>query len=250
MTGAFSLVGLIAILVAMVIGLGAGLRRHRDAEALLLQLRVLDALLSDGALSEFAVALKVRHLGRWRSRSVFEITGAVPTAAHQDRATALARRIACHGKRRIQVLDRMVVEAVCTGWPRVLLAEDAEDSRRGLQALLTHWGYQVETATDGELALQKARSLHPSVVITDVLMPRLNGLELLAALRREQFAIPVIVLTGQGVAGALGQALRPDLDDYIEKPVDVGHLRRALARALEGRTGDRRALKEKTSQPP
>lgn len=55
------------------------------SEALLLQLRVLDALFSDGSFSESAVALKVRHLGRWRSRSVLEITGAVPTAAHQDR---------------------------------------------------------------------------------------------------------------------------------------------------------------------
>src|SRR5713101_5368631 len=88
-------------------------------------------------------------------------------------------------------------------WPRhmaerILVADDDPSSLEGLRVLLAIWGYEVETASDGWVALQKISAVEPKAVITDVVMPKLNGLELLGALRIERPGMPVIVLTGQG----------------------------------------------------
>jgi len=78
---------------------------------------------------------------------------------------------------------------------RVLVVDD-EPSRKGLRELLAKWGYLVDEAADGRAALEKARTFLPSVVVSDLVMPGLDGLGLLRALQDELPFASVIILTG------------------------------------------------------
>ena len=115
---------------------------------------------------------------------------------------------------------------------RILVADDDISSLEGLRVLLANWGYEVETASNGWVALQKVSAAEPKAVITDVVMPMMNGLELLRALRIERPGMPVIVLTGQGSLDTLMRARQQGAYAYLLKPVDVGRLRSVLASAL------------------
>jgi two-component system, NtrC family, response regulator GlrR len=121
---------------------------------------------------------------------------------------------------------------------RILLADDDPDSLEGMRALLVAWGYQVETAEDGRAALDKVGVIHPSVVITDVRMPGMNGLELLEAVRRDEPAIPVVVLTAHVSSEARRRAVEHGAFAFLPKPVDAAKLKTllVLASAL-GREG-------------
>jgi DNA-binding NtrC family response regulator len=115
---------------------------------------------------------------------------------------------------------------------RILVADDDPSSLEGLRVLLASWGYDVETASDGRVALQKVSAAEPEAVITDVVMPVMSGLELLGALRIERPWMPVIVLTGQGSLDTLLRARQQGAYAYLGKPVDVGRLKSVLASAL------------------
>lgn len=114
-----------------------------------------------------------------------------------------------------------------------MVADDDPSSLEGLRVLLAIWGYEVETASDGRVALQKISAVQPKAVITDVGMPMMNGLELLSALRIESPGMPVIVLTRQGGLDALARARQQGAYAYLVKPVDIGRLKSVLASALE-----------------
>ena len=120
---------------------------------------------------------------------------------------------------------------------RILVADDDPSSLEGLRVLLAIWGYEVDTAPDGRVALQKISAAEPKAVITDVVMPVMNGLELLRALRIERPGMPVIVLTGQGSLDTLARARQQGAYAYLAKPVDVGRLKSVLASALAKREG-------------
>lgn len=122
---------------------------------------------------------------------------------------------------------------------RILVADDDISSLEGLRVLLANWGYEVETASNGRVALQKVSAAEPRAVITDVVMPMMNGLELLRALRIERPGIPVIVLTGQGSLDTLMRATQQGAYAYLPKPVDVGRLKSVLASALATSEGGR-----------
>ena len=81
---------------------------------------------------------------------------------------------------------------------RVLVVEDDAATRVGLQQLLTSWGYAVESAVDGEDALAKVPDFRPDIVLTDLVMPRLDGLGLLRALQQEGADVTTVILTAQG----------------------------------------------------
>jgi len=113
-----------------------------------------------------------------------------------------------------------------------LVADDDPATLEGLRVLLANWGYEVETASDGWVALQKISAVEPQAVITDVVMPMMNGLELLGALRKVRPGMPVIVLTGQWGLDTLLRATQQGAYAYLPKPVDVGRLKSVLASAL------------------
>ena len=117
---------------------------------------------------------------------------------------------------------------------KILLADDDPDSLEGLRALLEAWGYEVEIARDGRAALERMPVVRPSAVITDVIMPRMTGLELLEAIRRDRSAVPVIVMTAHGSVEARRHAAAMGAVAYLPKPIDTTHLRSVLQRALAG----------------
>ncbi len=115
---------------------------------------------------------------------------------------------------------------------RIVVADDDPASLEGLRALLAAWGYEVETAPDGRAALEKVSEVHPSAVITDLVMPTMNGLELLNVLHDEEPALPVILLTAHGNLNHLRDAAQQGAFAYLRKPVDVLQLKTVLASAL------------------
>jgi DNA-binding NtrC family response regulator len=115
---------------------------------------------------------------------------------------------------------------------RIVVADDDPSAREGLRALLGAWGYEAETAPDGRAALEKVAAVHPVAVITDVVMPVMNGLELVDALRAERPAMPIIVLTGRTTFDTLLIAMGQGANAYLTKPVDARKLKAVLANAL------------------
>ncbi|MBI2526606.1 MAG: sigma-54-dependent Fis family transcriptional regulator [Candidatus Rokubacteria bacterium] len=116
---------------------------------------------------------------------------------------------------------------------RILVADDQEASRKGLSALLQAWGYEPEEAADGQEALDKAVASRPAVVITDLVMPKLDGLALLKALQAEVPFAMVIILTGHGTIETAVGATKDGAYDYLTKPVDTNRLRLLIQKALE-----------------
>jgi len=116
--------------------------------------------------------------------------------------------------------------------PRVLVADDEPSALTGLRALLGAWGYEVETAPNGRVALEKIAAAPPAALITDVVMPLMNGLELLDALRTTRPAMPVILLTAYSSFDTLLVAAAEGAFAYLPKPVDVAKLKVVLANAV------------------
>ena len=116
---------------------------------------------------------------------------------------------------------------------RILIADDEDGARKGLRELLTAWGYEVLEASDGQEALDKAAGFLPSLVVTDLVMPRLDGLGLLKALQAELQFAPVVVVTGHATIETAVAAMKDGAYDYLTKPLDVPRLRILIEKALE-----------------
>ncbi len=114
---------------------------------------------------------------------------------------------------------------------KVLIVEDEENERTGLAELISSWGYRTETARDGQEGLERASQWTPSVVITDLKMPRMGGIELLERLAEHTQAMAVIMVTAQGTIDSAVQAMRMGAYDYVTKPIDTNRLRTILQNA-------------------
>ena len=111
---------------------------------------------------------------------------------------------------------------------RVLIVEDEENERTGLAELVSGWGYRTDTAFDGVDALEKISIFSPSIVITDVKMPRMGGMELVEKLADMTQSIAVVMVTAQKATDTAFHAGRLGVQDYIEKPIDFRRLRSIL----------------------
>src|ERR1051326_869546 len=114
---------------------------------------------------------------------------------------------------------------------KVLIVEDEENERSGLAELISSWGYAAETAADGQEGFEKVGTWSPSIVITDLKMPRMGGMELLEKVSNDSQTIAVIVVTAQGTIDSAVQAMRMGAYDYITKPIDTNRLRTILQNA-------------------
>src|SRR5437867_710369 len=114
---------------------------------------------------------------------------------------------------------------------KVLIVEDEENERTGLAELISSWGYSAETARDGQEGHEKVLAWSPSIVITDLKMPRLGGLELLERISGGSETVAVIVVTAQGTIDSAVQAMRIGAYDYVTKPIDTSRLRTILQNA-------------------
>ena len=104
---------------------------------------------------------------------------------------------------------------------RVLVVEDDRATRYGLTELVRSWGYLADGAADGEEALQKVTTFRPAIIISDLVMPRMDGLALLRALRDQLSDIVIILLTAQGSVETAVEAIKDGAYDYLTKPVDT-----------------------------
>ncbi len=118
---------------------------------------------------------------------------------------------------------------------RLLVVDDEPGTLSALETLLRRSGYEVLTAEDGAQALERFADSAADVVITDVGMPRMSGIELLENLRKQDPALPVIVCTASDDVTTAVAAMRAGAENYLTKPVDVAALVIAIERALEGR---------------
>src|SRR6266480_5444012 len=130
---------------------------------------------------------------------------------------------------------------------KILIVEDEENERTGLAELVSAWGYHAETARDGAEGLDKVTSWAPSIVVTDLKMPRMGGLELLERLATDSQTMAVIVVTAQGTIDSAVQAMRMGAYDYITKPIDTNRLRTILqnASALLGTKAENEATRRR-----
>ncbi len=122
---------------------------------------------------------------------------------------------------------------------RVLVVEDEENERSGLAELIRAWGFDTETAVDGMEALEKVASSSPGIVVTDLKMPRMDGMQLLERLAAQPQPIAVILLTAQGSVEAAVSAMKRGAFDFIEKPVNPTRLRNILQNAARIRGAER-----------
>ena len=116
---------------------------------------------------------------------------------------------------------------------RVLVADDEENQRAGLAKMIQSWGFTVETAADGQDAFEKLNQTPAHVLVTDLMMPRMDGFELLKRLGAQGTLPPTIVLTAFGNIETAVQTIH-DLGAFwfLEKPIQPS--------ALEGSAGTRR----------
>jgi two-component system response regulator HydG len=118
---------------------------------------------------------------------------------------------------------------------RILVVDDELNARTALQELLQSEGYQVNIAADGVEALERLAECPPDVVVTDLQMPNMNGMQLLTQLMERDRELPVIVVTAGGELRSAVAAMREGAFDYITKPVDFDELLVSIVRAIESR---------------
>ena len=128
-----------------------------------------------------------------------------------------------------------------TSGARVLVVDDDPASRRLLEVRLRPLQCDVATAGNGEQALSAIRKDVPDLVLLDLQMPKMGGLEVLRALRKEGINVPVIVITAHGSIETAVEAMREGAYDFITKPVDANHFDIVVRKLLE-REGLKREL--------
>ena len=120
---------------------------------------------------------------------------------------------------------------------KILIVEDEPDMVLGLKDNFEFEGYEVITASDGAVGLEKARTAKPDLVILDIMLPVLSGLEVCKALRGEGFEKPIVMLTARGQEIDKVVGLELGADDYVTKPFSIRELLarvRAILRRTEG----------------
>jgi DNA-binding NtrC family response regulator len=115
---------------------------------------------------------------------------------------------------------------------RILIVEDEDNARKGYEALLRKWNWDILGVGSGEEALAKFQDYQPDLILADVELPGMNGLDLLAHLGEEIARIPVIIITGRGSDERVIQAIEAGAYWYIEKPLKPPVLRALIERAL------------------
>jgi DNA-binding response OmpR family regulator len=125
---------------------------------------------------------------------------------------------------------------------KILIVEDEPDMVLGLRDNFEFEGYVVVTASDGAAGLEKARSEKPDLLILDIMMPKLSGLEVCKTLRGEGFEKPIIMLTARGQEIDKVVGLELGADDYVTKPFSIRELLARVRAILRRSDGGKRRL--------
>ena len=116
---------------------------------------------------------------------------------------------------------------------RILVVDDEPNARKALSEILTDEGFEVETAADGFKALRHLEGFDPEVVLTDLKMPGLDGVALLAKVRQHDADVAVVLMTAFGAVDTAVRAMREGATDYLTKPLNADELLVVLERSLE-----------------
>ncbi len=130
---------------------------------------------------------------------------------------------------------------------RILIVEDEENARKGYETLLRKWGCEILGVGSAEDGLAKFSEFQPAVVLADVELPGMNGLDFLAELHEHAPETPVIIITGRGSDERAVQAIEAGAFWYIEKPLKPPMLHSLLDRAM-GKVRDRKEVAVLTRQ--
>src|SRR5688500_9777996 len=151
-------------------------------------------------------------------RSALSSCTAAASGSRASRGTAAASSTRCRRRRRT-VLGK-----------RVLIVEDNEKNMKLVRDVLQATGYSTLEATTGEEAIELSLSQAPALVLMDVQLPGIDGVEALERLRQNArtASIPVLALTAQAMSGDRERFLEAGFDGYLAKPVDVGELIEAV----------------------
>src|SRR5580700_9325527 len=115
---------------------------------------------------------------------------------------------------------------------KVLIVEDEPHALTGLAELISGWGYRTETARDGVEGWEKSLTFDPAIVVTDLKMPRMDGIGLLTKLAESANSnVAVVLLTAQGSIQVAVDAMKLGAYDFLQKPVDATRLRTILTNA-------------------
>jgi len=118
---------------------------------------------------------------------------------------------------------------------RILVVDDEASARNGIAKLLMQDDYEVDAAADGQEALDVVQEKAPDLIVTDLAMPVMSGMDLLARLKEQVPAIPVVVATSSNDVSSAVAAMRAGAEDYLTKPIDFDALLVVIERALERR---------------
>ena len=129
----------------------------------------------------------------------------------------------------------------------ILLIDDEKSIRNVLKDILQHEGYRIEEAADGEQGLQKLAAQPFDLVLCDIKMPKMDGLEVLQQIMQLQPDVPVIMISGHGTIETAVDAVKKGAFDFIAKPPDLNRLLITIRNALDKNTlvKETRVLKKK-----
>ena len=135
--------------------------------------------------------------------------------------------------------------------PTVLVVDDDAATREGLIVLLESWGYNASQAADGKAALIICERELPHAIVTDLIMPGMNGLEFVAALGERVQQIAILFVTGQATIDTAVQAIKLGAYDYLPKPLEPQRLHDVLEKALKqvGLAREAGALRQRLESP-
>lgn len=120
---------------------------------------------------------------------------------------------------------------------KILIVEDNARNRRLLKVLLRSHGYRAIEARNGVEALEAVESDRPDLILMDIQLPGINGLELVKKIKDEFGDIPIIAVTAYAMKGDRERILSAGCDGYVSKPIDTRELPKIIAKALEGKDG-------------
>ncbi|HAZ07127.1 MAG TPA: hypothetical protein DCZ01_01085 [Elusimicrobia bacterium] len=128
---------------------------------------------------------------------------------------------------------------------QILVIDDSALNRKYLEILLTNSGFRVHLAANGEEGLRKIETLHPDLVIMDVVMPNINGWEACRRIRAAivNDSIPIVVITSKNTPQDMLQAFEVGANEFISKPIDESEMLAAVDRLLQRGEGSSVAQK-------
>lgn len=108
--------------------------------------------------------------------------------------------------------------------PNILIVEDDVSLNKLMQAVLKQHGYQVASAQNGQQALSALDSLHVDLIISDIMMPVMDGYALVDTLRKADYTLPILFVTAKGSFDDKSRGFTAGVDDYMVKPIDINEM--------------------------